>query len=157
MCRSPTKALSNSANDAANARYNGRMPNPDCACACGNPLYLILLGFFGDDVSGNRSKSWNKHWNTYMTICNLPCRLLQQEFHTHFLSTSPNASVTEQFQAFEETVEYTRFHAGSRAKLMIIIAGLPVKNQFKFVMQELDTGMKDIYTQYWINQLIGHV
>ena len=91
--------------DAIDMGYPAGMPNPDQAITKGIPFYLILVDFFGDNVSGNRTKSWNKHRNTYMTNRNLPRQLLQQEFHTHFISTSPSASVTEQFHAFKTIVE----------------------------------------------------
>ncbi|KAJ6528825.1 hypothetical protein B0H19DRAFT_1214565 [Mycena capillaripes] len=73
-----------------------RMPNPKREIAGGDPLYVTLVDFFGDDVSRNRSKSWNKHLNAYMTNRTLPRKLLQQEFHVHF-----------QFQEFKTAVEDT--------------------------------------------------
>ena len=58
------KAHSRRTTETMESGHVMRMPNPDCALAEGNPLYVSWIDVFGDDVSGNRSKSWNKHWKS---------------------------------------------------------------------------------------------
>ena len=91
--------------DTSTAKFVNAMPNPDRILADGEPLYTSFIDYFGDDVSGNESKSWNKHWNLYFQHRNLPRKMLQQEFHVHFLSTSPFASVSEQYSALKDQIE----------------------------------------------------
>ncbi|KAJ7487101.1 hypothetical protein FB451DRAFT_1026126 [Mycena latifolia] len=212
------------------AGHPARMPNPKRIIAKGRPMYCSFVNYFGDDVSGNRSKSWNKHWNAYMTHMNLPRQLLQQEFHIHFVSTSPNASVSEQFREFKaaleathtEPVEVRDAESGSVTCLCIHANAGPSDNPMQsevsghiggkgncpcrkckmggtqqekttnegyhaifeageprtkeHILEELEkqvklacsgvvthvkdsqteTGVKDIYTQYWIDKLISH-
>lgn len=82
------------------------MPHPLRSAAKGAPIYTSFIDYFGDDVSGNISKAWNKHWNAYMTHRNLPHELLQQEHHTHFISTSPRGTMIEQFGECKKIIEY---------------------------------------------------
>ncbi|KAF7349524.1 hypothetical protein MSAN_01742800 [Mycena sanguinolenta] len=52
-------------------------------------LFAVMVSPWADDVSGNKSKQYNKHMNVYTWNGCLPGRLLQQEFHMHYVSTSP--------------------------------------------------------------------
>lgn len=66
----------------------------------------------------------------------LPGRLLQQEYHVHFLSSSPHASSPEQFAAFQDDVKSTEkepvrcYNAATQRMCRFIIRtpGLPANN-----------------------------
>ncbi|KZV59213.1 hypothetical protein PENSPDRAFT_595875 [Peniophora sp. CONT] len=68
-------------------------------------MYSSFLDVFGDDVSGNVSKSWNKHLVEYFQHKNLPRKALQQECHVHYLSTSTHASIPEQIAAVKSQIQ----------------------------------------------------
>ncbi|KAJ7060399.1 hypothetical protein C8F01DRAFT_1292764 [Mycena amicta] len=92
---------------SSEAGHDRRMPHPKRAVAAGRPYYISLIIFFSDDVSGNRSKSWNKHWVEYFTHACLPRSFHHQEAHIHFVSASPNASVCEQFHEVKRAIGET--------------------------------------------------
>lgn len=81
------------------------MPNSLRALADGEDLYTVMVPLWCDDVSGNKSKQYNKHMNIYTANSALPGRLLQQEYFVQFVSTSPTASLPEQFSAIKEQIE----------------------------------------------------
>ncbi|KAJ6461207.1 hypothetical protein DFH09DRAFT_1114311 [Mycena vulgaris] len=84
------------------------MPNPVRELAQGDDLYVVLVPFWADDVSGNKSKLYGKHISVYAQISNLPGWLLQQEYFLRFVSTSPDATSPEQFSTIKEQIHNPR-------------------------------------------------
>jgi hypothetical protein len=99
-------------------------------------LFVLMVSPWADDVSGNRSKQYNKHMNMCTGNGCLPGRLLQQEFHVHYISTSPHATSAEQFATFRNDVKSTEtepvkcFNAATKRTCRFIIRtpGLPADN-----------------------------
>jgi hypothetical protein len=116
--------------------FSAKMPNPLRELADGAPLYSSFVDLFWDDVSGNRSKSYNKHYNCYATHRNIERRLLQQEFNVHFIVSSPDAPAAEQAEKVKELIEQTHSEPvevydceiRSRAKIRIFPNTSPTDN-----------------------------
>ena len=86
--------------------YAKQMPNPLSETAGDRLVYSVPIIVFIDDVSGNKSKQWNKHFSCYMSNGALPREKLDQEFHVRFVATSPNASPLEIMQGVRKAIEY---------------------------------------------------
>ncbi|KAJ7118420.1 hypothetical protein C8R43DRAFT_1099217 [Mycena crocata] len=84
-----------------------QMPHPLRERAGSRMVYSIPLAVFIDDVSGNKSKQWNKHFSCYMSNGALPRSKLENEFHVRFVATSPFASPLEIMQGVRASIEDT--------------------------------------------------
>lgn len=82
------------------------IPNACRSIDDGEDLFTVWMPFWADDVSGARSKQYQKHINVYTTNANLPGQLLQQEYFVRFVSTSPNAGALEQLKVVTEQVKF---------------------------------------------------
>ena len=79
--------------------------NPIRERANGRPFYVIQIKLWSDDVSGNRTRQWNKHFNWCWTHSGIPQQLQHQEYFVHFLSTSPHATALEQAEAIQKMLK----------------------------------------------------
>ncbi|KAL6301292.1 hypothetical protein BKA93DRAFT_819090 [Sparassis latifolia] len=117
-------------------QYASNMPNPLRKLADDEDLVTIFIPLWADDVSGARSKQYQKHVNVYMVNSNLPGRLLQQEYFVKFVSTSPHASAPEQFEAIMPLIQETHkkpircFNAATNrhTRVRLIVPDLPADN-----------------------------
>ncbi|KAF7361103.1 hypothetical protein MSAN_01141900 [Mycena sanguinolenta] len=99
-------------------------------------LFVVMVSPWADDVSGNKSKQYNKHMNVYAQNGCLPVQLLQQEYHMHYVSTSLHASSAEQFAALRDHIKATEkdpvraYNATTQRPCRIILRapGLPADN-----------------------------
>ncbi|KAJ7753276.1 hypothetical protein B0H16DRAFT_1459575 [Mycena metata] len=87
--------------------YAKNIPNQFRAIDNGEDLFTVWVPVWADDVSGARSKQYQKHLNVYTDNANLPGQLLQQEYFVRFVSTSPHAGALEQLKVVVNQVKST--------------------------------------------------
>ncbi|KAJ7644882.1 hypothetical protein FB45DRAFT_735642 [Roridomyces roridus] len=89
------------------SRAAKKIPNEFRKIDNGEDLFTVWVPVWMDDVSGARSKQYQKHLNSYAANANLPGQLLQQEYNVKFVSTSPHASALEQLKVVVSQVKST--------------------------------------------------
>ncbi|KAJ7463099.1 hypothetical protein B0H11DRAFT_2310350 [Mycena galericulata] len=87
--------------------YAENIPNQFRAIDNGEDLFTVWVPVWADDVSGARSKQYQKHLNVYTANANLPGQLLQQEYFVRFVCTSPHAGALEQWKVVVDQVKST--------------------------------------------------
>ncbi|KAF7370029.1 hypothetical protein MSAN_00632900 [Mycena sanguinolenta] len=87
--------------------YSVQIPNKFRQVDNGEDLFTVWVPVWADDVSGARSKQYQKHLNVYTANANLPGQLLQQEYFVRFVSTSPHAGALEQLKVVVNHVKST--------------------------------------------------
>ncbi|KAJ3737709.1 hypothetical protein DFJ43DRAFT_1128788 [Lentinula guzmanii] len=104
-----------------------QMPNPLQALAGGDDLYVVMVPLWCNDVSGNKSKQYNKHVNIYSVNGSLPGQMLQQEYFVNFVSTSPNATPLEQFTSLHDEIRNPiRCYNAATGRACRVILRIPV-------------------------------
>ena len=93
--------MSDSAGTVTDAKVN-----PDREIAMGEDLISVWAPLFCDDVSGARSKQYQKHINVYTQNWSLPSRFQRQDSSVRFITTSPTAGSCELLGPILEAVKY---------------------------------------------------
>ncbi|KAJ7222267.1 hypothetical protein GGX14DRAFT_532238 [Mycena pura] len=83
------------------------MPNPGRKLSGNRDLYVLGLSVWIDDVSGNKSKQYNKFLVMVAQNAALPGILLKQEFHIHFLGASQHVTTAELCAVLRDFVQGT--------------------------------------------------
>jgi hypothetical protein len=84
----------------------GLIPNPLCTRAAGRPIYSVPFIVFVDDVSGNQSKQWNKHWCCYVSNASLPREEINWRATTKFMCTTQHASPLEMLHGIKHNFSW---------------------------------------------------
>ncbi|KAF8256941.1 hypothetical protein EI94DRAFT_1635932, partial [Lactarius quietus] len=85
--------------------YSFVMPHPLRAKADGQMVYTVPVIIFMDDTSANIFKQWNKHIVVYLSNAGLPREMLDKEFCTCFITSSPNALPMELMHVVQDSME----------------------------------------------------
>ena len=85
-------------------RARENMPNAWRAKAKGKPVFCAQLRLWQDDVSGNVSKQWNKHYVVYASNANMSREMIEKEFCIRFVTASPHVSPLEMMNAVKESI-----------------------------------------------------
>lgn len=90
-----------------NAPVDGTLAvsHPLRAVARNRMVFSVPVIIFIDDVSGNQSKQWNKHFACYMSNGLLKREALMEEFHVRFVAASPSATPLEIMQGVKSSVQ----------------------------------------------------
>ncbi|KAJ3783463.1 hypothetical protein GGU10DRAFT_389082 [Lentinula aff. detonsa] len=110
--------------------YAASMPNKYHELDQDEDHIVIWMPVWADDVSGARSKQYQKHVNVYMCNGSLPGKLVQQEYHVNFVGSSQQVSATEMLGQATHANPVRCYNAatGSFCRFRIQVPYLPADN-----------------------------
>jgi hypothetical protein len=94
--------------------------------ADGRMIVFAPIIIFCDDMSGNRSKRWNKYESWYWTFAGLPPEEVNKEYNIHFLATSNAVSGMKMLPSFVDDMiadlnaGFIAFDAVDREEVLVV-------------------------------------